>query len=86
MDEEFANAVGTSSDPLGESGVWAKKIDAAKDLLLRQVSSLRAQDVAVLRFTTSAKKIFHGAKDDLLASETSSRPLLQMVEPTSPRH
>jgi hypothetical protein len=67
MDEEFANAVGTSSDPLGESGVWAKKIDAAKDLLLRQVSSLRAQDVAVLRFTTSAKKIFHGAKDDLLA-------------------
>jgi len=70
MDEGFANAGGISNDPLGESGAWAKKIDAAKELLLRQVSSLRAQDIAVFGFTESATKIFQGTKDDLLAKRS----------------
>jgi hypothetical protein len=68
MDEGFAQSRGASDDPLGETGAWAKKIDAAKELLLRQVSSLRAQDVAVFRFTDAVQKIFQGTKDDLLAN------------------
>lgn len=68
MDEGFAQSAGASGDPLGEAGTWAKKIDAAKDLLLRQVSSLRAQDVAVFRFTDTVQKLFQGTKDDLLAN------------------
>ncbi len=76
MDEGFAQSVGASSDPLGETGAWAKKIDAAKELLLRQVLSLRAQDVAVFRFTEKSQKIFQGTKDDLLAN----RPLITSLE------
>jgi len=70
MDEGFAHTMGASGDPLGETGSWAKKIDAAKDVLLRQVSSLRAQDVAVFSFTDAAQKIFQGTKDALLANRS----------------
>lgn len=70
MDDGFSNPSGAPLDPLGESGAWAKKIDAAKELLLRQVTSLRAQDLAVFRFTESTQKIFQGTKDDLLANRS----------------
>ena len=70
MDKGFAHTMGASGDPLGETGSWAKKIDAAKDVLLRQVSSLRAQDVAVFSFTDAAQKIFQGTKDALLANRS----------------
>ncbi len=66
MSDGFTVSSATNQDPLGESGAWATKLDAAKDLLLRQVSSLRSQDIAVFRFTSSCQKLFQGAKDDLL--------------------
>jgi von Willebrand factor type A domain len=70
MDEGFTQASGASGGPLDETGAWAKKIDAAKDLLLSQVASLRAQDVAVFRFTDTSQKIFHGTRDALLANQS----------------
>jgi hypothetical protein len=66
MDSPFSAQAVASQDPLAETSAWAKKIDAAKEILLRQVSSLRAQDVAVIQFTKSAQKIFHGTRDALL--------------------
>jgi hypothetical protein len=53
-------------DPLAEHGAWATKLDAAKELLIRQVAALRVQDLAVLQFTNSCSKIFQGTRDLLL--------------------
>lgn len=66
MDDGFAHQAGRGTDVFTETGAWRKKIDAAKDILLRQVGSLRAQDVAVIQFTDAAKKIFQGSRDALL--------------------
>jgi len=66
MDEGFSAESGTGGNAISETGAWAKKLDAAKEILLRQVSSLRAQDVAVIQFTDSAQNIFQGDRDALL--------------------
>lgn len=66
MDEGFPALPGALGDPLAETGAWARKIDAAKDILIRQVSSLRAQDIAIIQFTSEARKIFHGTRDAFL--------------------
>ena len=68
MEEGFSTSSGAGGNPLSETGAWAKKIDAAKEILLRQVSSLRAQDIAVIQFTDTADKIFHGTRDSLLTN------------------
>jgi len=66
MDEGFSAQSGAGGNILSETGAWAKKIDAAKEILLRQVSSLRAQDIAVIQFTDEARKLFQGTRDGLL--------------------
>ena len=66
MDEGFSAQSGAGGNILSETGAWAKKIDAAKEILLSQVSSLRAQDIAVVQFTDEAQKLFQGTRDDLL--------------------
>jgi hypothetical protein len=66
MDEGFSVQSGSGGNILTETGAWAKKIEAAKEILLRQVSSLRAQDVAVIQFTDEAQKLFQGTRDALL--------------------
>lgn len=64
-----------NQSPLDETGAWASKLDAAKDLLLRQASSLRAHDIAVLVFTDSYKKIFQGSRDEFLGHPELIRDL-----------
>jgi len=66
MDEDFSTQSGGGGDVLSETGAWVKKIDAAKEILLRQVSSLRVQDIAVIQFTDKARKLFQGTRDALL--------------------
>lgn len=73
MDEGFSGA-GTS-DPLAERGQWRTKLEAAKDLLLRQVAASRVQDIAVVTFADRADKIFHGARSELSRAETTIRAL-----------
>jgi Outer membrane efflux protein len=53
-----------TADPLAERGIWSTKLEAAKDLLLRQVAASRVQDVAVFSFADTSAKIFHGARSD----------------------
>jgi len=43
---------------LTEAGGWKRKIDAAKDLLLRRIEALRTPDVAVIQFTATARLLF----------------------------
>lgn len=66
MDEGFSAQSGAGGNILSETGEWAKKIDAAKEILRRQVSSLRDQDIAVIQFTDEARKLFQGTRDGLL--------------------
>lgn len=66
MDEGFSAQSGAGGNALSETGAWAKKLDAAKEILLRQVNSLRAQDIAVVQFTDTAQKLFQGTRDALL--------------------
>lgn len=66
MGEGFTSQSVTNIDPLGEHGAWATKLDAAKELLLRQVKSLRAQDIAVIRFDEITEKVFQGSREDFL--------------------
>lgn len=75
MGEGFGASVGSPPDPLSERGAWATKLDAAKELLLRQVAALRAQDIAVIRFTEHAEKLFQGLRDGLLRAPDVIRKL-----------
>ena len=43
-------------------GGGAPKLEAAKELLLRQVAASRVQDVAFLKFSNPAEKIYYGAR------------------------
>jgi len=53
-----------NADPLAERGVWRTKLDAAKDLLLRQVAASRVQDVAIFSFADTSVKVFHGSRSE----------------------
>ena len=74
MDEGFSGV--TSSDPLAERGRWRTKLEAAKDLLLKQVATSRVQDVAVFSFADEVNRIFHGARSDFAMAETTIRALV----------
>jgi hypothetical protein len=63
------------ADPLAERGAWKTKLDAAKDLLLRQIAASRVQDTAVLTFSDTARKIFHGARTSFSQAENAVRSL-----------
>ncbi|ASC69417.1 hypothetical protein XM38_003440 [Halomicronema hongdechloris C2206] len=58
MNEGFSGRGAT--DPLAERGAWRTKLEAASELLLRQIASIRDQDVAVIKFADQAEKIFQG--------------------------
>ena len=73
MDEGFSGV--PSGDPLAERGRWRTKLEAAKDLLLRQVAALRVQEISVITFADDADKIFHGARSDFSRAEASIRAL-----------
>ena len=73
MDEGFSAA--PSNNPLAERGQWRTKLEAAKDLLLRQVAASRVQDIAVITFAEDAYKIFHGVRSDFLRAEATIQAL-----------
>lgn len=62
-----ATQAGAAQDPLAEHGAWATKIEAAKELLLKQIGTIRVPDLAVFEFKHRATKIFQGTRDQLLA-------------------
>lgn len=66
MGEGFTARPGQAIDPLAEQGAWSTKLHAAKELLLRQVATLRVQDLAVFQFTSDYTKVFQGTRDQLL--------------------
>lgn len=74
MNEGFSGAA--SDDPLAERGRWRTKLEAAKDLVLRQVAASRVQDVAVISFADDARKIFHGARSEFSQAEATIRGLV----------
>ncbi len=59
-----------SDDPMVETGRWSTKIQAAKELLGRQVRSTNVQDVAIITFGDSATKVFHGSRRDFFERES----------------
>jgi hypothetical protein len=71
----FTSKQGHTPDPLAEHGAWATKLDAAKELLLKQVATIRVQDLAVFQFTDEYSKIFQGTRDQLLAQSHLIRKL-----------
>jgi Mg-chelatase subunit ChlD len=73
MDNGFSGSASTV--PLAERGRWRTKLEAAKELLLRQVAASRVQDVAVITFSGSAKKIYHGSRRDFPRAEATIRAL-----------
>lgn len=73
MDEGFSGT--PSNDPLAERGRWHTKLDAAKDLLVRQVAASRVQDIAVFSFSDNARKLFHGSRSDFSQAEATIRAL-----------
>jgi hypothetical protein len=75
MGEGFTAKPGQPTDPLAEHGAWSTKLDAAKELLLRQVGSLRVQDLAVFQFTDRYSKLFQGTRDQLLQQDHLIRSL-----------
>lgn len=74
MADGFSSAAG--ADPLAERGMWRTKLEAAKDLLLRQVAASRVQDVAVFRFADRALKVFQGARVDLPSAASAIQSLV----------
>jgi len=73
MDDGFSGV--PSGDPFAERGRWRTKLDAAKELVLRQVASSRVQDVAVFAFSDSTEKLYHGARSDFSKAEATIRNL-----------
>jgi hypothetical protein len=73
MDEGFSGA--PSQDPLAEVGLWRTKLEAAKDLLLRQIAATRVQDIAVFSFAERCDLVFHGARSEFPKAEASIRAL-----------
>ncbi|HEY6253210.1 MAG TPA: vWA domain-containing protein [Candidatus Angelobacter sp.] len=73
MDNGFSGPA--STDPLAERGRWHTKLEAAKELLLRRVAASQVQDVAVITFSDTAKKIYHGTRRDFPQAEATIRAL-----------
>lgn len=61
-------------DPLAEHSAWNTKLEAAKDLLLKQIANLRVHDIAIFSFSDHAKKIFHGSRSQysLISAEIAA--------------
>ena len=64
-------------EPVGlvETGEWASKLEAAKELLIRRVSALRTPDVAIIQFASDADILFHDAADRFSEFEGRIRSL-----------
>lgn len=60
-----------TSDPLAERGAWHSKLEAAKDLLARQIAVLRVQDVSIISFADRAEKIFHGPRSEFSRAKSA---------------
>ena len=68
MNDGFTAGQGKSPDPFAERGAWVRKIEAAKELLLKRIVAIRVPDVAVFAFKNSPTKVFQGTRDQLLAT------------------
>jgi Mg-chelatase subunit ChlD len=66
-----------STDPMAEIGRWKTKLDAAKELLVRQVHATRGQDIAVIPFSTHARCAFKGT----LAAFRNWEQKLEQIQP-----
>ena len=69
MNEGFTSR-GQPPDPLAETGPWQTKLEVAKQLLHRQVTALRTQEVIIIGFSQTATKLFDG-----LPSAYDPRPI-----------
>lgn len=67
MNDGFTASQGRNTDPLAEHGAWVRKIEAAKELLLKRIGAIRVLDIAVFQFKDVPTKIFQGTRDQLLA-------------------
>jgi len=73
MDKGFSTT--ETPGPFSEQGSWRTKLEAAKELLIRQIADVRVQDVAVITFSDSAEKIFHGPRSQFDQAESAIRAL-----------
>ena len=73
MREGFSGPI--TSDPLAERGPWQSKLEAAKDILIRQIHAARAQDIAVYTFADLAEKRFHGKREVFAQAEDAIRQI-----------
>lgn len=74
MGEGFS-AKPVPTDPFAETGLWATKLEAAKEILVRNVRATRGQDIAVISFSSSARLQFKCSLEDFDAWETEFRRL-----------
>lgn len=73
MGEGFSSTHDHEGDPFAETGPWKKKLDAAKDVLLRQASRMRKnQEIAILAFDSNTKVIYRGQASGLPAKKINS--------------
>ena len=70
MSDGFSSKQSYAHNPLAEHDSWNTKLDAAKDLLLKQVNTIRVQDIAVFQFTNECYKLFQGTRNNLLSQPT----------------
>ena len=68
------------TDPMTEIGRWKTKLDAAKDLLIRQVHATRGQDIAVIAFSTHARYLFKGSITEFKKWERTLEHILPEAE------
>jgi len=73
MAEGFSTT--SAPGPLSEHGKWKNKLEAAKDLLIAQIADVHVQDVAVITFSSTAEKIFHGSRSEVSRAEGAIRDL-----------
>lgn len=63
MDDGFSG----EKEPIGliETGAWNKKIDAAKDILIRQVKNLPSVELLIIAFDDESEVIYQGPSEDI---------------------
>lgn len=66
MGKGFAQRDKASLDPLTQHGAWQTKLEAAKEVLIRRISALRVQDIALYQFNSQPKLLYRGNRAGML--------------------